>query len=114
MQVFCLSVPYENKNKKVRLPHGGLYGFESSRIPYCLDNRLIDSSKVVSPKHRPHFATQGNSWYSFLRGSIGPMVMMRQEGFGELEKFNNLIGFRTHNIPVCSLVPSYENINIII
>jgi hypothetical protein len=28
------------------------------RIPHCLDNRLIDGGKVVSPTHRPHFTPQ--------------------------------------------------------
>jgi hypothetical protein len=28
------------------------------RIPHCLDNRLIDSGKVVSPTHQPHFTPQ--------------------------------------------------------
>jgi hypothetical protein len=25
------------------------------RIPHCLDNRLTDGGKVVSPTHPPHF-----------------------------------------------------------
>jgi hypothetical protein len=25
------------------------------RIPHCLDNRLTDGGKVVSPTHSPHF-----------------------------------------------------------
>jgi hypothetical protein len=30
---------------------GGLYGCEMSRIPHCLDSRLKDGGKVVSPTH---------------------------------------------------------------
>jgi hypothetical protein len=41
---------------------GGLQGCESSRLSHCLDNRLTDGGKVVSPTvtildifHRPVF-----------------------------------------------------------
>jgi hypothetical protein len=44
--------------------HGGLQGCEMLRIPHCLDNRLIDGGKVVSPTHRPHFPSQ--KCYFFL------------------------------------------------
>jgi hypothetical protein len=37
---------------------GGLLGYEMLRIPHCLDNRLTDGSKVVSPTHWPHFTPQ--------------------------------------------------------
>jgi hypothetical protein len=33
---------------------GGLWGCEMLRIPYCLDNRITDGGKVVSPMHLPH------------------------------------------------------------
>jgi hypothetical protein len=49
---------------------GGLYGCEMLRIPCCLDNRLTDGGKVVSPTHRPHFTPQNLFFlcfrYSFL------------------------------------------------
>jgi hypothetical protein len=45
---------------------GGLYGCEMLRIPHCLDNRLIDGSKVVSHTitilgifHHPVFSGSG-------------------------------------------------------
>jgi hypothetical protein len=34
---------------------GGPLGCETSRLPYFLDSRLIDGSKVVSPTRRPLF-----------------------------------------------------------
>jgi hypothetical protein len=34
---------------------GGLQGCETLRIPHCLDSRLTDGVKVVSPTHRPSF-----------------------------------------------------------
>jgi hypothetical protein len=37
---------------------GGLPCCEMLRIPHCLDNRLTDGAKVVSPTHRPHFTPQ--------------------------------------------------------
>jgi hypothetical protein len=27
-------------------------------VPHCLDNRVIDGGKAVSPTHRPHFTPQ--------------------------------------------------------
>jgi hypothetical protein len=37
---------------------GGLWGCEMLRIPHCLDNRLTDGGKVVSPTQQPHFTPQ--------------------------------------------------------
>jgi hypothetical protein len=40
------------------------------RIPHCLDNRLTDGGKVVSPTHQPQFTPQKHYYlcfrYSFL------------------------------------------------
>jgi hypothetical protein len=32
---------------------GSLFGCEMLRIPHCLDSRLTDGGKLVSPTHRP-------------------------------------------------------------
>jgi hypothetical protein len=45
---------------------GGQYGCETSRLPYFLDNRLIDGGKVVSLTRRPPFTPQEDSCYLFL------------------------------------------------
>jgi hypothetical protein len=48
---------------------GGLYVCKMFRIPYCLDNRLTDGGKVVSPTRRPllySLETFLCFWYSFL------------------------------------------------
>jgi hypothetical protein len=42
----------------------GLKGCEVLRIPHCLDNRLIDGGKAVSPKHRPHFTPQKHNFFN--------------------------------------------------
>jgi hypothetical protein len=34
------------------------------RIPHCLDNRLTDGGKVVSPTYRPHFTPQKHYYFS--------------------------------------------------
>jgi hypothetical protein len=44
---------------------GGLYGCEMLRIPHCVDNRLTDGGKVVSPTHRPHFTPQKHIFLMF-------------------------------------------------
>jgi hypothetical protein len=38
------------------------------RIPHCLDSRLTDGSKVVSPTHPPHFTPQ-NHHYFYVSGT---------------------------------------------
>jgi hypothetical protein len=38
------------------------------RIPHCLDKRLTDSGKVVSPTHPPHFAPQKH-YYFYVSGT---------------------------------------------
>jgi hypothetical protein len=47
------------KEKFVKLSpltgRAGLKGCEMLRIPYCLDSRLTDGGKAVSPTHRPSF-----------------------------------------------------------
>jgi hypothetical protein len=43
---------------------GGLWGCEMLRIPHCLDNRLTDGSKVVSPTHRPYFTPQKHYYFN--------------------------------------------------
>jgi hypothetical protein len=40
----------EGKSKTVRVTVRG--GFETSRLPHCLDSRLTDSGKFVSLTHR--------------------------------------------------------------
>jgi hypothetical protein len=36
----------------------GVLGCEMLRIAYCLDNRLTDGGKFISPKHRPRSTPQ--------------------------------------------------------
>jgi hypothetical protein len=57
------------------------------RIPHCLDNRLTDGGKVVSLTH-PLSKPQG---------------VVRPEGLGKFK--NHLIGYRTRDFPVCSILP---------
>jgi hypothetical protein len=35
------------------------------RIPHCLDNRLTDGGKVVSPTHPPYFTPQKHYYYYY-------------------------------------------------
>jgi hypothetical protein len=44
---------------------------------HCLDNRLTDGGKVVSPTHRPHFTPQKHYYFYVsgthsVRGSVNP------------------------------------------
>jgi hypothetical protein len=47
---------------------GGLQGCEMLRVPHCLDNRLTDGGKVVSPTHPTHFTPQKH-YYFYVSGT---------------------------------------------
>jgi hypothetical protein len=72
------------------------------RIPHCLDNRLTDDSKVVSPTHRPHSTPQkyylSVSDTHFFQRLGKPQGLVRPEGLGKLEKLIYLIGSRTRDM----------------
>jgi hypothetical protein len=79
------------------------------RIPHCLDNRLIDGRKVVSPTHRPR-STPPKHYFSasgthFCQRLSKPHSLVRPQGLGKLKTFIHLIGSRTRDVPVCSIVP---------
>jgi hypothetical protein len=70
-----------------------------------LDNRFIDSDKVVSLTHRQRFAPQEDFWHSFPLEAVDSRAILWLEGLGQLRKFNDLIGNRTRDLPACSTVP---------
>jgi hypothetical protein len=60
-------------NKKVKLSPNRPWrpiGFKTLRIPHCLDNRLTDGGKLVSPTYRPLIYSPETLflcfWYSLL------------------------------------------------
>jgi hypothetical protein len=60
-----------NRSKAIPVTgRGGLYDCKMLRILHCLDNRLIDGGKVVSPTDRPLLYSPETLflcfWYSFL------------------------------------------------
>jgi hypothetical protein len=80
------------------------------RIPHCLDNRLTDGGKVVSPKPRPRSTPQKH--YFFASGTdfrwrlSKPQGLVRLEGLDKLnkKKIIHLIESRTRDLPVFSMV----------
>jgi hypothetical protein len=79
------------------------------RIPHCLDNRLIDGGKIVSPLHRPHSIPQKHlsvSCTDFCYRLSKPQGLVLPEGLGKLKKLINLIGSGIRDLPACSVVPS--------
>jgi hypothetical protein len=79
------------------------------RIPHCLDNRLTNGGKDVSPTHRPRSTPQIH--YSSASGThlcerlSKPQGLVRQEGLGKLKKFKNLIGTLTRDLPARRIGP---------
>jgi hypothetical protein len=66
-----LNAPYfiSHKSRAISLRgRGGLQSCEILRVPRCLDNRLTDGGKVVSPTHRPHFTPQKH-YYFYVSGT---------------------------------------------
>jgi hypothetical protein len=66
------------------------------RIPHCLDNRLTDGGKVISPTHRPRSTPQkhyfSTSSIHFCYRLSEPPCLERPQGLGKLKKFIRLIG----------------------
>jgi hypothetical protein len=62
------------------------------RIPHCLDNRLIDGGKVVSPTHQQHFTPQKHYYFNvsgthFCLRLSKPQGLVQPEGLGKFKKF---------------------------
>jgi hypothetical protein len=62
----------------------GLWSCEILRIPHCLDSRLTDGGKVVSPTHRPR-STPPKQYFStsnthFCQRLSEPQGLLRPEG----------------------------------
>jgi hypothetical protein len=59
------------------------------RIPHCLDNPLIDSGKVVSPKHRQRSTSQKHHFLLLVLNSVKrlsiPQGTVRPEGLDILK-----------------------------
>jgi hypothetical protein len=83
-------------------------GCEMLRIPHCLDNRLTDGGKVVSPTHWPHSTSPKHDFSASdthsCQGLSKPQGQVRKEGLGKMKKINDLIGSRTRDLPTCSVV----------
>jgi hypothetical protein len=69
------------------------------RIPHCLDNRLKDRGKVVSPAHRQRSSSQKQYFHvsgtHFYYSLSELQVLVRPEGLGTLKEFIHLIGSLT-------------------
>jgi hypothetical protein len=64
-------------------------GCETSRIPYCLNNRLLDGGDVVSITYRLHSTLQ--KYYMVLisgRGWVNSGATVRPEGIHQLKKYS--------------------------
>jgi hypothetical protein len=78
------------------------------RIPHCLDNRLTNGGKVVSPTHRLRFTPEKHYLYAsgthFYYRLSEPQGLVRLEGLDRLKKLIRLIGSRIRDLPACSIV----------
>jgi hypothetical protein len=88
---FCIQKQVNSKAIPVT-GSGSLLGCEVL-IPHYLDNRLTDDDWVVSLTCLPSSTP------------TKPQGLVRLEELGKLKKCNYLIGFRTYDLPACSIVP---------
>jgi hypothetical protein len=84
------------------------------RISQCLDSRLTDGSKAVSPTHRPRSTPQKRYFcvsqkrYFCVSGThfcwrlSEPQGLVRRKGLG---KFIDLIVSPTRDLPACGIMP---------
>jgi hypothetical protein len=69
-----------------------------------LDNWLTDGGEVLSLTPRSPFTPGRFLALISVRGLVDPGAIVRLEGLGKLKKIH-LIGTRTCDLPVCSIVP---------
>jgi hypothetical protein len=79
-------------------------------MPLCLDSRLTDGGKVVSPTHRPR-STPQKHYFLFLilislRGRVNSRVQCGRKDYVHWKKCIHLIGSRTLDLPASNIVPS--------
>jgi hypothetical protein len=80
----------------------GLWGCEMLRIPHCIDNRLTDDGKVVSPMHPPPSTPQKHYFSApgtrFCYRLSKPQGLVRPERLGKLEEKKNHSPHRVSNL----------------
>jgi hypothetical protein len=69
------------------------------------DSRLTDGGEVVSLTRRQPFTPQEDSWYSFLLKTESTPGSCAVGRIKSIEKFSDLIGNRTRDLPASSIVP---------
>jgi hypothetical protein len=75
------------------------------RSTFSLDNRLTDGGKVVRLTRRPPFIPRNIPGTHFCKKLSRPQVHSVAGNFRSIEKYNNLIGTRTRDLPACSVEP---------
>jgi hypothetical protein len=72
-----------------------------SRLPHFLDNRLTDGGEVVSLTRRSPFKPRKSPATPFCSRLSGPQDHRATGSVRSIEKFNDLIGNRTRDLPAC-------------
>jgi hypothetical protein len=109
--VFYFSVVWSGPLCKVKVKQPHYRPRQALRGPRGWGSQICRQSaheggKVVSPTHRPPLPPRKYSWYSFLlRGWVDPRAIVRLKRLCQGINSNDTIGNRTHDVPVCSVVP---------
>jgi hypothetical protein len=82
---------------------GGLQIYEMLRIPQCLGNRLTDGGKVVA-LCTGRALLHRNILFFACRTLSKLHGLLRPEGLGKFKELIHLIGYRTRDLPSCSIV----------
>jgi hypothetical protein len=72
------------------------------RIPHCLENRLTDGGKAVSPRDTPYFTPQKHyfnvSGSHFCYRLSNPQGLVRPEGLGTFKTTNDFMARKADNL----------------
>jgi hypothetical protein len=80
-------------------------GCEISRFPHFLENRLTDGGEVFSLMRWPPFNTRKIPGTHFCQRQSRLQCHSVAGRIRSIEKSNDLIGDRNHDLPSCSIVP---------
>jgi hypothetical protein len=84
--------------------HGGKYGCDMPRIPQVIDNRSQMAVRLPASRSGRSLPPRRFVVLISVRSWVDPRTILRLQALGQLKKCNDLIGTRTQDLPVCSVL----------